>query len=89
MIAHQTIRQNLQTMFVGIVLQKFQVTSPVFVGEEHVFTTITALRDVMRHSGNHRSGHSWHFEIVADQTDFVQCGVSPCSPCSKAAYLGE
>jgi hypothetical protein len=59
-VAHQAIRQNLQTMLVGIVLQEFQITPPVIIGEEYVLPPITALRNMMRNTGQYRSGHPWH-----------------------------
>ena len=55
MITHQAIRQNLQTVLIGILLQELQITSPVVVGEEYILTTITALRNMMWNSGNYRS----------------------------------
>ena len=81
MIAHQAVCENLQTVLVGIVLQEFQIAPTVFTSEEHVLPPITALRDMMRDSGNYRSGYPWHAELYS-----IKAGLSSINTVSVPIF---
>jgi hypothetical protein len=69
MIGHQAVGQNFNFVLLTICLQPSQVDLSIFVCIEDVFSTVTSLRYVVRHSCKYGSGLSWHWTILTELTE--------------------
>ncbi len=64
MVPHQTIAENLQTVFARQVIQNGQVPCVVVINEENILPVVSALDDMMRASGNDNSRYPRHVPII-------------------------
>lgn len=64
-IAHQAIAQELETVAARLLLEQRQVNPTVIIHEKHILPVVSALRDVMRNSGNHDPGKARHGSSLA------------------------
>jgi len=55
-IAHQTIADYLQAIFLRLVFQEFQIHPPVVIGKEYILAIITPLSNMMGKSNCNCSG---------------------------------
>lgn len=64
-VGHQTIGQRLQAMLGRIFEEELKITLTVTIVEEHIFTAIAPLRQMVRKSGHNDPCHSRHELMVA------------------------
>jgi hypothetical protein len=60
MIRHQAIREDIHPVLFRVFTEQVEIHPPVFVGEEHVVTSVSPLRDVVRYLWHNDPGCSWH-----------------------------
>lgn len=60
MIGHETVRENINVVFLCVLTQPFQIGNPIAVGKEDVLTAIAPLCDVMGHAGADGSRQARH-----------------------------
>jgi hypothetical protein len=60
MVGHEAIRENIDLVFLGVVLQLPQIGETIIIAKEYVLAAITALGNMMRHAGADGSGESGH-----------------------------
>jgi hypothetical protein len=62
MVGHEAIRENIDLVFFGIVLQPSQIDEMIIIAKEYVLAAITPLGNMMRHAGADGSGEPGHVE---------------------------
>jgi hypothetical protein len=55
-VSHQAIGEYFNLEFLAIFMEPGQIRLTVFVHEENIFASVTALRDVVWHTGKYGSG---------------------------------
>ena len=56
MVGHETIGENLDRVFLGILLEPVKISRTIRIGEEYLLATIAPLGDVMGNAGTNGSG---------------------------------
>jgi ribonucleotide monophosphatase NagD (HAD superfamily) len=59
-IWHKAVGENSHAVVTGIVQEEIEVELIVFGAEVSLLAVVTALCDVVRNSGQHQAGGSWH-----------------------------
>jgi hypothetical protein len=59
-VGHKTVRRNPHSRALGIFVEEAEINLAIFVVQEHIFTAIAAMSDVVGKTRNHHSRTSGH-----------------------------
>jgi len=62
MVSHKTIGDDVQLVLLTVFFQPAEIYLPIFIRVKNIFTTISTLGNMVRHTGKYCSCYSW--EIV-------------------------